>query len=180
MNKQTFFLLLCLWGSSLFAQNWISKTTQVRFFSSTPLEDIDAKTQTAVAALSQSTGKVIVKIQIKSFNFPKKLMQEHFNENYLESDKYPASEFEGTFSPMPDFSKIGSQQAKVKGTMTIHGVKKEVELPVSLNIQKNNIEASSIFKVRCSDFNIQIPKLVVKNIAEEIEVTINANFKPVK
>lgn len=163
-----------------YGQVWMSKNVTVNIFSETPLENIEAKTETAVAAFNEKTAKILVKIQIKSFVFPRKLMQEHFNENYLESDKYPIADFEGIIKNLPDFNANGTNQVSIKGTLTIHGVKREVELPATIIVSNNGVIGKSSFKVKCADYNIEIPKLVVKNIAEEIEIAILAEFKPIK
>jgi polyisoprenoid-binding protein YceI len=167
-------------GSNLTGQLWLSKAATITIFSETPLENINAKTQNGSIALNERSGKVLVKMQIKSLNFPKKLMQEHFNENYMESDKYPMAEFDGEIQNLPSFSEQKTHELRVKGTMTIHGVKREVEMPISLTINKNKLIGQSKFKIKCVDYKIDIPKLVVKNIAEEIEVTILAELNQIK
>jgi polyisoprenoid-binding protein YceI len=171
---------VCIVSESSYAQTWLSKNTQVRIFSSTPIEDIDAKTNTAVLALNEKSGKVLMKLQIKSLNFPKKLMQEHFNENYMESDKYPTAEFEGVIQNIPDFNIHKASEHKIKGTIMIHGVKRNIEVPISLTTSKDKVVGQSKFKVKCADYNVEIPKIVLKNIAEDIEVTISAELNPVK
>jgi polyisoprenoid-binding protein YceI len=181
MNLRNILIVaFCIVFQRSYTQTWLCKNTQVRIFSSTPIEDIDAKTNTAVLALNEKSGKVLMKLQIKSLNFPKKLMQEHFNENYMESDKYPTAEFEGVIQNIPDFNVAKANELKVKGIMTIHGVKREVEIPISLATSKDKVVGQSKFKVKCADFNIEIPKIVLKNIAEDIEVTISAELNPIK
>jgi polyisoprenoid-binding protein YceI len=181
-NKSFYLILgiLCIISLSSNGQVWLSKNTQVRIFSSTPVEDIDAKTITAVLALNEKSGKVLVKVQIKSLNFPKKLMQEHFNENYMESDKYPMAEFDGEIQNLPSFNEQKTHELRVKGTMTIHGVKREIEIPINLTKNKDKLIGQSKFKIKCVDYKIEIPKLVVKNIAEEVEVTILSELSPLK
>lgn len=176
MKRILFYFIFLFLSLGLSSQIWLSKNGQVRIFSSTPLEDIDAKSNTAVVALNEKTGKTMVKVQVKSLQFPKKLMQEHFNENYMESDKYPTAEFEGVIQSMPSFAEYKKHEVTVKGTMNIHGEKREVELPISLTIGNDKVIGQSKFKVKCADYKIDIPKLVVKNIAEEIEVTIYAEL----
>jgi len=107
-------------------------------------------------------------------------MEDHFNENYMESPKYPTAEFNGIILDLPDFSAENTYTIQIKGTLTMHGVKKEVEWPATMIVSKAKIEGKVNFKVKCEDFNIKIPKIVVKNIAEEIEVTLLTEFKPYK
>lgn len=163
-----------------YGQIWLSKNVTVKLFSETPMENIEAKTETGVAALNEKTAKILVKIQIKSFVFPRKLMQEHFNENYLESDKFPTADFDGIIQDLPNFNVNGTNQVSLKGTLTIHGVKREVVIPATIIVSNKGVIGKSSFKVKCADYNIEIPKLVVKNIAEEIEIAILAEFKPSK
>ena len=181
IKKLGFYALLlgmALTRDRLSAQIWMSENSSVHLFSKTVLENIDAKTDKASFAINISSGKIFVRIPIKSFKFEKKLMQEHFNENYMESEKYPNAEFSGWIQNKPDLSVNGTYQIAMKGTMTIHGVKKEVELPVTIVVTKDKIVGKSNFMVKCVDYKIEIPKIVVKNIAEEIEINVNAELKP--
>jgi polyisoprenoid-binding protein YceI len=164
--------------SGLNAQLWTSSISSVQLYSKTILENIDAITDKSSFAFNSNSGKIFVRIPIKSFKFEKKLMQEHFNENYMESDKFPHAEFSGLIQNKPDLSMDGTYTVTMKGAMLIHGVKKEVELPVTLVVAKRKIVGKSKFKVKCVDYNIEIPKIVVKNIAEEIELTVNVELNP--
>lgn len=160
------------------AQTWISKNVNIRLFSTTPVENIDATTKTAVALINTSTGSLTFKATIKTFEFPDKLMQEHFNENYMESDKIPSTDFTGTIVNMPDLTKDGTYNVTVKGKFTVHGVTKDREIPATLIVKGGKITATSKFKVKCVDHNIEIPKVVLAKIAEEIEITVSAEFTP--
>jgi polyisoprenoid-binding protein YceI len=105
-------------------------------------------------------------------------MQEHFNENYIESEKYPKSTFKGTIT---DFLKIPENVAtktQVKGTMTIHGVSREVVIPSTITKKEGEIVMDGKFIIKLEDYKIKIPKIVIKNIAEEIEVTYKLNHLP--
>jgi len=177
--KKLFFILsilsLCEIGM---AQTWVAKNASIRFFSTTPVENIDAKTTTAVALLNTSTGLVAFKANIKSFVFPDKLMQEHFNENYMESDKIPGAEFSGTIQNLPDLTKDGTYSVNIKGKLTVHGVAMDRSIPATITVKEGKISATSKFMVKCVDHKIDIPKIVMTKIAEEIEVTVNAYFVP--
>ena len=149
---------------------------EVTFFSDAPLEDIKATTKKAVAILDTSNGKVAIAIQMKSFTFAKALMQEHFNENYVESDKYPKAVFSGTITENIDYSEQGEKEVKVSGEMTLHGVTKPVEAIVHLNISKKKIDVRTVFNITVADYDIEIPSLVVTKIAEVVEVTATFTF----
>lgn len=158
------------------AQVWFAKDANIRFFSRTPIEDIEGINKYAAGAINAKTGKVFFKVMMKSFKFEKALMQEHFNENYVESDKYPSAEFDGIIIDIPDFKIPGEYVVKVKGKFSMHGTTQERDFLINLKIDLDKISASSKFKVKCNDFNIRIPKVVAKNIQEDIEVTLNAQF----
>ncbi len=178
--RQTLFGLLSILATSISvnAQVWVTKSTNIRFFSATPVEDIEAVSKTSAGALNTKTGKIFFKAAMKSFNFDKALMQEHFNENYMESDKFPHAEFDGLIQDLPDLSKDGDYPVKIVGKLTMHGVSKDRTIAATLKVANGGIHGKSVFKVKVVDHNIEIPKLVVQNIAEEIEVTINAEFIP--
>lgn len=168
-------------GSAGFAQDIYScRNATLSFFSSAPLEDIDAKTTQGVSALNIKTKAVYFKVQINTFQFKKKLMQEHFNENYLESDKYPHAEFKGKITDNIDLTKDGSYPVTVEGTLNIHGVPKTYREKGTVTVSNGKVTATSKFNVRVADHKIKIPSLVVKNIAEVVEVSVNAVYEPVK
>ena len=152
------------------AQIYTAQGTETSFFSKAPLEDISAVNRKIGVVLNTATGDVAVKMQMSDFSFPNKLMQEHFNENYLESDKYPTATFRGKIQEPVDFSKPGNYPVTVKGTFELHGVKKERTLPGTLNVQPGKIALTSEFTVALADHRIDIPKLVFQKIAEVISV----------
>lgn len=178
MKKSLFLICFVSLHFIGFSQTWIAKNVNIRFFSSTPVENIDATTKTAVALINTTTGTLTFKAVIKSFEFPDKLMQEHFNENYMESDKIPGASFEGTIENKPDLTKDGTYNVNVKGKLTVHGVTKDRTIQATITVKGGKMTATSKFKVKCVDHNIEIPKVVMTKIAEEIEVTVNAEFAP--
>lgn len=160
------------------AQVYKSNAASVHIFSSTPMEDIDATAKTCGSAINTATGGVYFYVTITSFKFDKSLMQEHFNENYMESEKYPKAEFSGTVSGV-DWSKSGTYNAKASGDLTVHGVAQKREIPVTVTVDAGKtISIKSVFQVACKDHKIDIPKLVTKNIGEKIEITVNATHIP--
>ncbi|MGN7205801.1 YceI family protein [Pedobacter sp. SAFR-022] len=163
------------------AQNiLISNNAAVSFFSSTILEDIEGKSSLGSSAINANTGDIIFKVPNTSFRFKKKLMQEHFNENYMESDKYPVSEFKGKLEKPIDVSKNGSYNVHVSGKLTVHGVTKDYRSVAEIVVNNGVATAKSVFKVKVADHNIKIPSLVFKNIAEIVEVRIQALYQPKK
>jgi polyisoprenoid-binding protein YceI len=168
-------LILC-GTTNLYAQKYMTRTGKVTFFSSTPVENIEAFNNDVAAALDSKSGELVFQVPIKSFKFEKALMQEHFNENYMESSKYPRGEFKGKLTDLSavNFSKDGSYPAKATGTMTIHGVTKNVTIPGTIVVKGNTATLNSKFDVKTADYNINIPKMVEGKIAKEIEVTVNS------
>lgn len=155
-----------------------SNNGEVKFFSSTPVEDIDAKSNKLASALNIKTNKFAFKVTIKSFEFKKALMQEHFNENYMESEKYPKATFDGEIIDAPDLTIKGKYNVKAKGKLNIHGKEQDRIIDAEITVTENALIVKSDFKVKLVDHNIEVPKLVFKNIAETIEVSVNSTLKP--
>jgi hypothetical protein len=164
---------------SVHAQKYMTKNGNIMFYSETPMETIQAVNDQVNAALDTQTGDIVFKILIKSFQFPKALMQEHFNENYMESDKFPNSTFKGKITNLSsiDFSKEGAYDAVLEGDMTIHGVTKNIsEKGTFTVVPGDKVHGKSKFLVRVADYNIRIPGTVINNIAETIEVTVDVEL----
>jgi polyisoprenoid-binding protein YceI len=165
--------------SGLMAQKFVTKNGSIRFFSETPMESIEAVNNQVNAAYDYSTSKMVFKVLMKSFEFEKALMEEHFNENYVESDEFPNATFIGTVDNNSDIdlTKKGIVKVLVKGKLSIHGVTKEVAAEGEMIIDENLVQAKASFFVKPGDYDIKIPGAVVKNIAEEIEVTVDVSMK---
>ncbi|MFK5857462.1 MAG: YceI family protein [Bacteroidota bacterium] len=164
------------------AQQYITKSGNITFYSDGPLEKIEARNNQVNSALNTKTGDFVFKVLMKSFVFEKALMQEHFNENYVESDKFPVATFKGKVTNISsaEFSEQGKYNAIIKGELTIHGIKKQVEATGSFEVAKNSIVGESKFHIVLSDYDISIPGAVTGKIAEEIEISVNINLKPLK
>jgi hypothetical protein len=152
----------------------------ISFFSETPMENIDAVNKAVKGLIKSSTGDVAFMATNVGFHFEKPLMEEHFNENYMESDKYKVSSFKGKIVEELDYSKNGTHKVTVKGTLNIHGVDKERVISGVITIADGKITVKTEFEIKLEDHKIKIPKLVVKNIAETVKVTVNLNFEPKK
>lgn len=176
------FAALILLAAPAFAQKYFTRDGKAKFFSDASLEKIEAVNKSATAVLDAATGKMEWKVLIKGFLFEKALMQEHFNENYLESSKYPDATFKGEITNLADvnLSKDGSYKAKVKGKMKIHGVEKDLETTGTVTVGGGSVKVHSEFFVKCSDYSIKIEAQKVSNIANEIKVTVDAELKPMK
>lgn len=150
------------------------------FFSSTPVEDINAQSKKMLGVMNIKTNELAFSITNTTFEFPNKLMQEHFNEKYMESEKYPASTFKGKINESIDFAKDGEYAVTVTGKLNIHGVEQDRTIPGKVVVKDGKIKVSSEFKVKVADHKITIPKLVIENIAEEILVSVGATMEPKK
>lgn len=163
-------------------ERYIARDGKIRFFSHAPLEDIEATNSSVLSIIDLEKGQVAVDLLIKAFEFEKKLMQEHFNENYLESGKFPKATFKGMFS-VPENLKLmedGTYEVMVKGELTIHGVPKPLETGATLVVANSRLSGQLKFTVKVADHDIKIPKVVMKNIADEVEVTGTFNYEPFK
>jgi len=160
------------------AQNYIAGNITTNLFSSTPVEDIKAQSNKTNAVIISKTGEVAFQIPIKSFEFDKKLMQEHFNENYMESDKYPNAFFKGNIEPNINWAKDGEYNVNVKGNLTVHGISKPRTIPGKITIKNGTASIFASFDVACSAHNIEIPTLVFAKIAKVINVRISGTLNP--
>jgi polyisoprenoid-binding protein YceI len=174
----TAFLLLFI-GMNLTAQPYMTRTGYIRFYSEAPLENIEAVNRQVNSALNPATGEFVFRVLMRSFNFEKALMQEHFNENYVESHKYPNASFQGKVVNMEevDFSKPGVYNAVVEGNLTIKDATHKVRETGTLEIKGDEVIGKCIFVIKLADYNISIPSAVSRNISETIEITVEVNLK---
>ena len=174
---------LVLFATAVNAQDrYFTKTGTIAFYSKASLEDIEAKNKTVTAVLDTKSGAVQFSVQMKGFEFEKKLMQEHFNENYVESDKYPKADFKGSISnnSSVNYTKDGSYNVTVKGKLTIHGVTKDVTAPGTIKVSAGKIDASSTFNILLADYKISIPSVVKDKISNSIKITVDTKLEPLK
>lgn len=172
MKKLALVLLLSCSCLSLFAQHIFSTTKgKVSFFSDAPLEDIQADNSKIAAIINAETNELVVQMRIIDFEFPNKLMQEHFNENYLESEKYPTSVFKGKIKEKSDLTVAGTYQVNAEGTLTMHGVSHPVLIPGTVVSDGNQLKLDFKFPVKLDDYKIEIPTIVFSKIAEVVEVS---------
>ncbi|MBC7746162.1 MAG: YceI family protein [Flavobacterium sp.] len=147
-----------------------SKKSLVTFFSKAPLEDIEAKNEKAISLLNVNNNEIVVRIPIKQFMFRNKLMEEHFNENYMESERFPYATFKGKINEKVDFSNPGNLNISATGILNVHGVNKKRTLNGVLTVIDSEIQLKTKFDILLADHKISIPRLVFNKIAEQIEV----------
>lgn len=166
------FILTLFQTQDLLAQNLFGTSTgEVKIYSDTPLETIEATNRKVGCILNSNTQEFAVQMKIVDFEFPNKLMQEHFNENYMESEKFPTAIFKGKISEQKDYTVSGTYPVTASGTMTIHGVTKPITVKANLVTSGSTMKVDFKFLVKPEDFDVEIPSLVITKIAEEIEVT---------
>ena len=171
MNK-LFIIILFFFSPAIQAQQYFTKTASISFFSEAPLEDISAVNTKVSAVYDEETKQLVFQLNVKDFIFPKPLMQEHFNENYLESDKFPKASFSGIVADL-------IEEDTATGTLKIHGVENKVEVKGSLEKTNDSVIINAIFLIQLKDYKIKIPRVVMYNIAEEIEITVKAELKKI-
>ncbi len=154
------------------------KEIKTRLYSEAPIENIEAISSKGFSVLNLTTSEIQFNIPISTFQFRKSLMREHFNENYMESDKYPNATFKGKINERINTDKDGDYSVTVTGELEVHGVKQQRIISGNIKIKNNQLIINSQFNVLCKDHQIQIPKLVFKKIAESIQISVTGNFIP--
>lgn len=158
------------------AQQWVTRTGEVHFLSETPIEDIEATSKEASVILDLESGRVAAQVPILSFHFEKALMEEHFNENYMESGTYPKAKFAGTLRDFGGLPESGIVEVTVDGSFEVHGVSVDRPFSGTLEKQGDKVFLNCRFDVRTEDHEIPIPSVVRDNIAEVIAVDIRAEL----
>ncbi|HEY1114451.1 MAG TPA: YceI family protein [Chitinophagaceae bacterium] len=185
MLKKSITTLTLLLLASILVQaqdKFFTKSGKIEFFSNAPMEDIEAQNRTVTAVLDTKNGALQFSVLMKGFEFQKALMQEHFNENYVESHKYPKGEFKGTIVNNADinYSKPGTYPATVQGKLTIHGVTRDVLATGTVTVDGPNLLATSSFNIRLSDYNIKVPSVVKDKLSNNIKITVDTKLEPLK
>lgn len=185
MKKIIFLSALIAISSSSFAQNkkvYSTKTGTTFFDAGTGVEDISATNKSTVSAFDAISGQIQFSLNVKGFEFWSQLMQDHFNENYMESEKFPKSTFTGKITNIDkvNFAKDGSYPVNVKGTLEIHGVKKEVETNGTFKVSGENVNGTAEFIVVMDDYKIAIPGVVKDKLSKTAKIKINCNYAPLK
>lgn len=173
-------LVICVAANSpINGQIYFTKNGRISFFSKTILEDINADNNQVISILNLQTSGLQFSLLNNAFHFPKAKMEEDFNEDYMESSRYPRSTFKGTIAGIDkiDFSKDGTWPVNVSGELMIHGVTKSIAVPGKIIIKGEKVSASASFKILPKDYKIRIPSLVSNKIAESIDVTVDCLYQ---
>ena len=163
-------------------QKFYTKTGHVHFLSEAPIETIQSDNNNAYVVLDGASGQFEFSVLIKGFNFEKALMQQHFNENYLESDKYPKSVAKGSVLNWSAIRLDSDHEYNVNvgGQLTIHGITKPFSTQGKLVIKDGMISIFSTYTIVIADYEIEVPKVVRDNISKTVKVTVSADLQPMK
>jgi polyisoprenoid-binding protein YceI len=176
--RKVLVLLVVLCPVISYGQHLLTDKGVITFYSHAAIEDITASNKKVSSGLNVASNDIAFSLRIMSFVFPKKLMQEHFNEKYMESEKYPTATFAGKVEGY-DPKGAGVQRVKTRGNLTIHGVTRPVEITGTMENLKDEIRLKSKFIVRLEDHKIEIPTMFWQNIAEQVEVRVELSY-PIK
>ena len=166
--KKLLLTALLISSNFLTAQQYLTREARLDFDAGSPLEDIEAFTESGSAVYDANTGKIGVQVLMTSFQFKRALMQEHFNENYVESEKFPKASFKGLYS-----------EGNVSGGLTIHGVTKEIKVPARLNQENGNFVLVTSFDITLADYDVKIPSAVANKISKKASIQIHATLKKI-
>ena len=166
--KKLLLTALLISSNFLSAQQYLTREARLDFDAGSPLEDIEAFTESGSAVYDANTGKIGVQVLMTSFQFKRALMQEHFNENYVESEKFPKASFKGLYS-----------EGNVSGGLTIHGVTKEIKVPARLNQENGNFVLVTSFDINLADYDVKIPSAVANKISKKASIQVHATLKKI-
>jgi polyisoprenoid-binding protein YceI len=180
MKKMTFGFLFIIFFNLLNGQNiQMTKNGKISFYSRSKLEKVEAHNNEVSSVLNTANGEMVFAVLLKGFHFERALMEEHFNENYVESNKYPKATFKGKINNIStvNFLKDGVYPVKVEGDLTMHGVTKKVASSGNVTVNTGKIMAYSKFSIMVKDYKIAIPALVSDKISEEIDITVDCKYE---
>ena len=180
MLKNSFILIFLTVSIGVFGQGkFIAKNAYISFFSSTPMEDILGESNEAVTILNTETGEIAFQALMTTFHFKRALMEEHFNENYMESTKFPKTKFNGKIEGYnKTMLSVPIADIKVTGILSVHGVEKTITVPAKLGLENGKLVGTTKFNVTPEDYGINIPSLVRDKIGKQMEITVKANYLP--
>lgn len=180
MKKLILVSCILLGSNAIFAQKYMTRTGKIEFNATTKKspEKIEAINNEVANILDAKTGDIVFQVLIKSFKFERELMREHFNENYMESDKFPKAEFKGAIANIGEvnFSKDATYNVKVAGKLTIHGITNDVSVPGALTVKGNTVSAKAKFTVVLKDYKIEVPSLVADKLNTEATISLESSL----
>lgn len=176
-------ILIIVSGLESFAgEKFFTRTGHIYIITSTPLLDLEADNNQVASILDVDSGEMVFSLLMKSFIWEEALAQEHFNENYVESDKFPKAKFKGKITNIKDldFGKNGKNKVKISGKLSIHGKTHKVKTIGTIEVKDGKLIGYAKFKINIFDYDIQIPNIVRDKVNNIIPITINIIWKPYK
>ncbi|NML20360.1 YceI family protein [Pseudoflavitalea sp. G-6-1-2] len=176
------FLLIAALPSAWCQGKFYTRTGNISFVTKGVLETVKAENKTVTCVLNSQTGQLQFSVLMRGFEFRKALMQEHFNENYVESEKYPNAQFIGqiTGTPLPDLSKDGTYAAKVEGKLTLHGITRDISTESTIIVKQGQVHATAAFNILLSDYKIKIPALVKNSLSNTVNIAVACMLQPLQ
>lgn len=174
--KKCAFLIAAVIASaiSMQAQVFMGKSQKIVFTSKTAVENIEGTDTVATMILNGKTGDVIASVNVSGFIFANPTMREHFNENYMESDKYPKATFKGKINETIDYTKDGTYTITMPGTLTMHGVSQAKTITGTLTVKSGVVTIDATFPAKLADYKIEVPSAVGTKIAESVDITVHS------
>lgn len=181
MIKNTLILafIICICAPS-FGQKYFTRDGKIVFESDAVIEQIESVNNKVMCVWDTESGAIELAVLISSFKFEKALMEEHFNENYMETEKFPKAIFKGQVNNMSaiDLNTKGAYTAEISGTLTMHGVTNDIDITANVSVEKDGIKGLASFEIAVADYDISIPKVVKDNIAKVVQVMVDLDLKP--
>ncbi len=177
--KKIIVTIVCLvFSSVMFSQKMMTRTGEIKFDATVPgaMDPVIATNTTASSIFDKTTGELVVQGMVKSFKFKSPLMEEHFNENYMESDKLPKTSFKGKIVGYD--GKAGSYE--VDGDLTIHGVTNKVKTKVAVTNGGGKVSISGTFTIKLNDYKLEVPAMAKKTLAETAKISIKLELEDKK
>jgi uncharacterized protein YuzE len=180
IRKTLLLIILFALCGQLLSQRYFTRDGKIVFESDAPIERIEATNNKAMCVWDTESGVIEMAILIKSFNFEKALMEEHFNENYMESEKFPKAKFKGQVLNMSsiDLNADGAYIAEIEGDLAMHGVTRTIQLNSNISVENGLVRSVSTFEITVADYDIEIPKIVRNKIAKTVQIMVDLDLKP--
>jgi YceI-like domain len=171
--------ILLFVGNNSSSQVYYTKNGSISFFSKATMEDIKADNNQVISIINFQSGEIRLSVLNTAFHFPKAMMEEHFNSDYIQSDQFPSSTFKGMIADISktDITKDGTYNITVQGDLNIHGITRNITSPATLMVKEGKLSGNAKFKILLKDYNIKIPSIVANNIAESIDITVSCNYE---
>jgi len=180
ISKLALFAVLLYSASACAQGKWYTRNGKINFFSETSAENIDASNNEVFSLLDQDKNEVAFQVLITGFKFSKALMQDHFNENFMETSKFPKATFQGVIADPSkvDFTKDGDYNVNITGNLTMHGVSNKVTIPAHIHVADKKIAGESKFDVKLADYKIKVPEIVTQQVSDKVAVSVNCQYEP--